>query len=38
MEEAEREFLRSLQGTVKKIVHRSTGDPAAPAAEDDEDE
>jgi hypothetical protein len=38
MEEAERELLRSLQGTVKKVVHRSTGEPAAPATEDHEDE
>ncbi|MFE6155848.1 hypothetical protein [Streptomyces sp. NPDC057889] len=38
MEEAERELLRSLQGTVKKIVHRATSESAAPAAEDDGDE
>ncbi|MFH8534771.1 hypothetical protein ACH4GE_41125 [Streptomyces tendae] len=29
MEEAERELLRSLQGTVKKIVRRAAGEPAA---------
>lgn len=33
-EEAERELLRSLQGTVKKIVRRVTGESAA---EDDEE-
>ncbi|GAB2580532.1 hypothetical protein GCM10027168_11740 [Streptomyces capparidis] len=35
MEEAERELLRSLQGTVKKIVRRTAGESAA---EGDEDE
>ncbi|WP_162890478.1 hypothetical protein [Streptomyces olivoreticuli] len=35
LEEAERELLRSLQGTVEKTVRRATGEPAA---ESDEDE
>ncbi|MEV6840039.1 hypothetical protein AB0N17_37045 [Streptomyces sp. NPDC051133] len=33
-EDAERELLRSLQGVMKKIVRRTTGESAAEAAED----